>query len=69
MRELELTVKSLVPVESASAFIDEKIKEFGDWRGNQIRGLLLDRSITLQKGRCQLEAAFPGVLGRRNSEA
>jgi len=31
VRELEVYMKR--PVESASAFIDEKIKELGDWRG------------------------------------
>ncbi len=34
------------PVESASAFIDEKIKQLGDWRG---RVLAKVRAITLQK--------------------
>ncbi len=29
-------MKSSVPVESASAFIDEKIKELGDWRGKTL---------------------------------
>src|SRR6202521_5955171 len=32
-----------VPVESASAFIDEKIKELGDWRGKtlaKVRGII-----------------------------
>ena len=29
---------------------------------NQIRGLLLERGITLRKGRCPLEAALPGIL-------
>jgi hypothetical protein len=33
---LELYVKGPVPVESASAFIDEKIKELGDWRGKML---------------------------------
>jgi hypothetical protein len=31
--ELELCMKRDVHAESASAFIDEKIKELGDWRG------------------------------------
>jgi hypothetical protein len=30
---LELYMKGAMPVESASAFIDEKIKKLGDWRG------------------------------------
>src|SRR5258708_22518219 len=43
MRELELYMKKTVPVESASAFIDEKIKELGDWRGKmlaKVRGII-----------------------------
>jgi hypothetical protein len=33
---LELYMKRPVPVVSASAFIDEKIKELGDWRGKML---------------------------------
>jgi len=33
---LELYMERPVPVESASAFIDEKIKELGDWRGKTL---------------------------------
>src|SRR5438477_3178719 len=29
---------------------------------NQIRGLLLERGITLRKGRCHLDTALPGIL-------
>src|ERR1700716_1002096 len=29
---------------------------------NQIRGLLLERGITLRKGRCHIDAALPGIL-------
>ena len=36
MRELELYVKRPVPVESAAALIDGKIKELGDWRGKTL---------------------------------
>src|SRR4249920_1196716 len=36
MRELELYMKRTVPVESASALIDGKIKELGDWRGKML---------------------------------
>src|SRR6476660_5857893 len=36
MPELELYMKRPVPVESASALIDEKIKELGDWRGKTL---------------------------------
>ena len=36
-------MKRTVPVESASAFIDERIKELGDWRGKmlaKVRGII-----------------------------
>src|SRR5438270_3063612 len=36
MRELELYMKKPVPAESASAFIDQKIRELGDWRGKTL---------------------------------
>jgi hypothetical protein len=36
MRELELYMKGPIPVESASAFIDAKINELGDWRGKML---------------------------------
>jgi len=36
MRELELYMKRPVPAESASALIDEKIKELRDWRGKTL---------------------------------
>jgi hypothetical protein len=36
VRELELYMKRPVAVESASAFIDQKIKELGDWRGKTL---------------------------------
>ncbi len=35
VREMEVYMKR--PEESASAFIDEKIKELGDWRGENAR--------------------------------
>ena len=35
-RVLELYMKKPIPVESASALIDEKIKELGDWRGKTL---------------------------------
>ena len=36
-------MKETVPMESASALIDQKIKELGDWRGNtlaKVRGII-----------------------------
>jgi len=48
---LEVYMKRPVPVESASAFIDEKIKELGDWRGK-----------TLAKVRAIIHAADPEIV-------
>ena len=36
VRELELHMKRPVPVESASALIEEKIRQLGDWRGKTL---------------------------------
>src|SRR5580692_2687394 len=36
MRELEVYMKRPRPMETASAFIDQKIKELGDWRGKTL---------------------------------
>jgi hypothetical protein len=36
MRELELQMKRPVPAEAASALIDERIRELGDWRGKTL---------------------------------
>ena len=44
-------MKRTVPVESASALIDERIKELGDWRGK-----------TLAKVREIIHAADPGIV-------
>ena len=35
---------------------------------NQIRGLLLERGITLRKGRCHVDAALPGILEDANAK-
>ena len=43
VRELELSMKKPVAVESASALIDGKIEELGDWRGEmlaKVRGII-----------------------------
>ena len=47
-------MKSPVPMESASAFIDEKIKQLGDWRGK-----------TLAKVRAIIHAADPEIIEER----
>lgn len=44
-------MKKTVPVESASAFIDAKINELGDWRGK-----------TLAKVRAIIHAADPEIV-------
>src|SRR5258707_15821330 len=36
MRELELSMNKPVPVESASALIDERIRVLADWRGKML---------------------------------
>src|SRR6516165_5024935 len=51
MRESELSMKKPIPAESASALIDEKIKELGDWRGK-----------TLAKVRKILHEADPEIV-------
>jgi hypothetical protein len=51
MRDLEVYMKRPVPVEAASALIDEKIKELGDWRGK-----------TLAKVREIIHEADPEIL-------
>jgi hypothetical protein len=47
-------MKRTVPVESASAFIDQKIKELGDWRGKM-----------LAKVRAIVHAADPEIVEER----
>jgi hypothetical protein len=51
VRELKRCARKALPVESASAFIDEKIKELGDWRGK-----------TLAKVREIIHQADPDIL-------
>jgi hypothetical protein len=48
---MEIHMKRTVPVESASAYIDEKIKNLGDWRGK-----------TLAKVREIIHKADPEIL-------
>jgi hypothetical protein len=48
---LELNMKRTVPMESASAFIDAKINELGDWRGK-----------TLAKVRAIIHKADPEIV-------
>jgi hypothetical protein len=51
---LEVYMKKPVAVESASSFIDERIKELGDWRGK-----------TLAKVRDIIHAADPEIVEER----
>jgi hypothetical protein len=51
---LEVYMKKPATVESASSFIDEKIKELGDWRGK-----------TLAKVRDIIHAADPEIVEER----
>jgi hypothetical protein len=51
MQDLELYMKTPIPKESASAFIDDKIKELGDWRGK-----------TLAKVRAVIHEADPEIV-------
>jgi hypothetical protein len=48
---MELSMKNPVPTESASAFIDAKINELGDWRGK-----------TLAKVRAIIHKADPEIV-------
>ncbi len=50
-REVEEWMKRPAPAESASALIDERIKELGDWRGK-----------TLARVRQIVHAADPGIV-------
>jgi hypothetical protein len=52
VRELEVDMKRPVPVESAAASIDEKVKELGDWRGKTLA------KVETMK-RCQVPFSFP----------
>jgi hypothetical protein len=49
--KLELKMKKPVPMESASAIIDAKLRELGDWRGN-----------TLAKVRAIIHEADPEIV-------
>src|SRR2546427_4442857 len=51
MRTLELSMKETVPVESAPAVLDARIRELGDWRGK-----------TLAKVREIIRAADPEIV-------
>src|ERR1700731_5041979 len=57
-------MKKPVPVESASALIDEKIKELGDWRGKtlaHLRQLIHDADPDIQEEWKWVKPKSPGV--------
>ena len=61
-------MKRPVPVESASAFIDEKIKELGDWRGDwrgkmlaKVRGIIHQADPEIVEERKWVRATSPGT--------
>src|SRR5208337_4468904 len=57
-------MKKNVPVESASAFIDQKIKELGDWRGKmlaKVRGIIHEADPEIVEERKWVRATSPGT--------
>ncbi len=53
-----------VPMESASAFIDQKIKELGDWRGKmlaKVRGIVHEADPEIVEERKWVRATSPGT--------
>src|ERR1700680_781223 len=57
-------MKRSVPVESASAFIDAKIKELGDWRGKmlaKVRAIIHEADPEIVEERKWVRATSPGT--------
>jgi len=57
-------MKRTVPVESASAFIDERIKELGDWRGKmlaKVRAIIHDADPEIVEERKWVRQTSPGT--------
>ncbi len=57
-------MKKPVPVESASAFIDEKINQLGNWRGKtlaHVRRLILDADPAIQEEWKWVKPTNPGT--------
>src|SRR5258705_8807282 len=57
-------MRSPVPVESASAFIDKKIKELGDWRGKtlaKVRQIILEADPEIVEEWKWAKATSPGT--------
>ncbi|MGB9234590.1 MAG: DUF1801 domain-containing protein [Terriglobales bacterium] len=57
-------MKGTVPIESASAFIDEKIKQLGDWRGKalaRVRGIIHEADPEIVEERKWVKPTSPGT--------
>src|ERR1019366_8700981 len=57
-------MKTPIPMEPASAFIDEKIKELGDWRGKtlaKVRGIIHAADPEIVEERKWVRATSPGT--------
>jgi hypothetical protein len=57
-------MKRSIPMESASAFIDEKIKELGDWRGKtlaKVREIIHQADPEIVEERKWVRATSPGT--------
>jgi hypothetical protein len=57
-------MKKAVPVESASAFIDQRIKELGDWRGKmlaKVRKIIHEADPEIVEERKWVRSTSPGT--------
>ena len=57
-------MKRPIPVESASAFIDQRIKELGDWRGKtlaKVRAIIHEADPEIVEERKWVRATSPGT--------
>jgi hypothetical protein len=64
MRELEVYMKRPRPMESASAFIDERIKELRDWRGKtlaKVREIIHEADPEIVEERKWVRTTSPGT--------
>jgi hypothetical protein len=64
MRELEVYMKRPRPMESASAFIDERIRELGDWRGKtlaKVREIIHEADPEMVEERKWVRTTSPGT--------
>src|SRR5215813_10718223 len=64
MRELELCIERNVPMESASAILDARIRELGDWRGKmlaKVRDIIHKADPEIVEEWKRAKATSPGV--------